>query len=706
MSENENIMPAPDGEQVLNGQTPEGEKPAKQKKRRGKVLVEKWIFFACALVSIVAVAGIVVFIFISSLPAFSEIGFGNFVFGSNWNPGAYDAAKDNAGQNFGILPMIVSSLCVTLFSLLLGGLLGVFCAIFLVFWCPAKLKKPFEQIINVFAGVPSIIYGFFGMSLIVPLFSRLAGNGYGILACSLVLMLMILPTIASMSKNALQSVPESYYEGAVALGMTKAQAVFTVMLPAAKSGVVSGLIMGMGRAIGEAMAVSLVAGNSASYPHGLFSNIRTMTTNIALEMGYATGLQRDALVATGFILLIFVLILNAVIALTKRERTAEKASAGKKRKNAEKNAATAAEQKDRNVFAVMGSAVAGAACKIGRTIAGAARKTGGFISGGAKKVKAAIIGKRGFSSPETGEFPEYVRRDAEYKKKGVFSSILMVVSFVFAAFAVICLAIIVIYMLINGLPALGTLFGTSDIEYFGNALVGTLLMIVMSLIVALPLGICAAIYLHEYAKPGSFIVKTIRLFNDTLGGMPSIVFGLFGKIFFVLALGMNYSPLAGALTMALVILPTIVRSVEESLIAVPDSLREASLALGASKFQTLYKVVLPQALPGILTATVLSIGRIVGESAALIFTLGGSVNTLPAGLVGRGSQSSTLTVWVYSLLSEMRPGNEELAYAVSVILLVLVAIIYVGLGLIESFSKKEKGTKKRKDKIKPPEVTA
>ncbi len=694
MSENENTMPAPDGEQVLNGQTPEGEKPAKQKKRRGKVLVEKWIFFACALVSIVAVAGIVVFIFISSLPAFSEIGFGNFVFGSNWNPGAYDAAKDNASQNFGILPMIVSSLCVTLFSLLLGGLLGVFCALFLVFWCPAKLKKPFEQIINVFAGVPSIIYGFFGMSLIVPLFSRLAGNGYGILACSLVLMLMILPTIASMSKNALESVPESYYEGAVALGMTKAQAVFTVMLPAAKSGVVSGLIMGMGRAIGEAMAVSLVAGNSASYPHGLFSNIRTMTTNIALEMGYATGLQRDALVATGFILLIFVLILNAVIALTKRERTAEKASAGKKR--GKKNVVgTETEQKNRNVFAVIGSA-----------IAGAARKTGGFISGGAKKVKAAIIGKRGFSSPETGEFPEYVRRDAEYKKKGVFSSILMVVSFVFAAFAVICLAIIVIYMLINGLPALGTLFGTSDIEYFGNALVGTLLMIVMSLIVALPLGICAAIYLHEYAKPGSFIVKTIRLFNDTLGGMPSIVFGLFGKIFFVLALGMNYSPLAGALTMALVILPTIVRSVEESLIAVPDSLREASLALGASKFQTLYKVVLPQALPGILTATVLSIGRIVGESAALIFTLGGSVNTLPAGLVGRGSQSSTLTVWVYSLLSEMRPGNEQLAYAVSVILLVLVAIIYVGLGLIESFSKKEKGTKKRKDKIKPPEVTA
>ena len=694
MSENENIMPAPDGEQVLNGQTPEGEKPAKQKKRRGKVLVEKWIFFACALVSIVAVAGIVVFIFISSLPAFSEIGFGNFVFGSNWNPGAYDAAKDNASQNFGILPMIVSSLCVTLFSLLLGGLLGVFCAIFLVFWCPAKLKKPFEQIINVFAGVPSIIYGFFGMSLIVPLFSRLAGNGYGILACSLVLMLMILPTIASMSKNALNSVPESYYEGAVALGMTKAQAVFTVMLPAAKSGVVSGLIMGMGRAIGEAMAVSLVAGNSASYPHGLFSNIRTMTTNIALEMGYATGLQRDALVATGFILLIFVLILNAVIALTKRERTAEKASAGKKR--GKKNVVgTETEQKNRNVFAVIGSA-----------IAGAARKTGGFISGGAKKVKAAIIGKRGFSSPETGEFPEYVRKNAEYKKKGVFSSVFMIVSFVFAAFAVICLAIIVIYMLINGLPALGTLFGTSDIEYFGNALFGTLLMIVMSLIVALPLGICAAIYLHEYAKPGSFIVKTIRLFNDTLGGMPSIVFGLFGKIFFVLALGMNYSPLAGALTMALVILPTIVRSVEESLIAVPDSLREASLALGASKFQTLYKVVLPQALPGILTATVLSIGRIVGESAALIFTLGGSVNTLPAGLVGRGSQSSTLTVWVYSLLSEMRPGNEELAYAVSVILLVLVAIIYVGLGLIESFSKKEKGTKKRKDKIKPPEVTA
>ena len=691
MSGDENIMPAQDGGQEMNGQMPEREAPAKEKKKRGKVLVEKWIFFACALVSIIAVAGIVVFIFVSSLPAFAEIGFWNFVFGTEWNPGALHDDMGNASEVFGILPMIVCSLCVTLFSLLLGGLLGVFCAIFLVYWCPKSLKKPFEQILNVFAGIPSVIYGFFGMSLIVPLFAQFTGrSGYGILACSLVLMLMILPTIASMSKNALESVPESYYEGAVALGMTKAQAVFTVMLPAAKSGVISGLIMGMGRAIGEAMAVSLVAGNSPMFPSGLFSNIRTMTTNIALEMGYATGLQRDALVATGFILLIFVLILNAVIALTKRE--------GGTKDKKEKVAATAnagANGKEPNFIV-----------RFGQSVACAARTVGGAIAGGVGKVKAAIIGKRGFSSEETGEFPEYVRKSPEYKKKGVFTSVLMVFSYIFAVFAVLCLGIIVIYMLIKGLPALGALFGADNIGHFGNALYGTLLMILLSIVVALPLGICAAVYLHEYSKPGSFIVKAIRLFNDTLGGMPSIVFGLFGKIFFVLALGMNYSPLAGALTMALVILPTIVRSVEESLIAVPDSLREASLALGASKFQTLYKVVLPQALPGILTATVLSIGRIVGESAALIFTLGGSVNTMPAGLVGRGSQSSTLTVWVYSLLSEMLPGNEELAYAVSVILLVLVAGIYIGLGFIEYFSKKEKGQKKHKEKIKPPEVTA
>lgn len=628
---------------------PETEGPAKPRRRRGKIMIEKWIFFACALLSLLAVAAIVIFIFIESLPAFGKIGVFNFIFGTYWLPSGYSVAADNASEMFGILPMIVTSLCVTLFSLLLGGVLGVFCAIFLVYWCPQKMKKTVEQLINVFAGVPSVIYGFFGLVLIVPMLARMTGTtGMGVMASTLVLMLMILPTIASMSKNALESVPESYYEGAIALGMTKAQAVFTVMVPAARTGIISGLIMGMGRSIGEAMAVRLVCGGSAAFPVGLFSNVRTMTSSIAMEMGYASGLQRNALIATGFVLLLFALGLNFAIAAVKRDKK-EKASRGVRRK--------------------------------GR---------GGAIGGGVT-AERVYVGHRLFISSAAP-------RKCEYKKKGVICAALKYFSFAVTIFTGLCLALLVGFILVNGLPNLGAVFGTSAGD-FGNALFGTVMLILLTLVIALPLGICAAIYLHEYAKPGSAIVKAIRLFNDTLGSVPSIVFGLFGNIVFVVAFGMNQCILAGALTMVLVILPTIIRSVEESLIAVPDSLREASLALGASKLQTIIKVVLPQALPGILTATVLSIGRIVGESAALIYTMGSTRAFLPQGLTGRGNASCTLTVYMYVLASEGREMN--VAYGLAAVLMFIVAAIYVGLALIEYYAKKEKGVKKCKDRIKP-----
>lgn len=675
MEGNERMMPAPDGEQEMNGQPPEREASAKEKKKKNKPLIEKWIFFACAIISIVAVAAIVVFILINSIPAFAEIGFFNFIFGTEWYPNGYSSSLGNASEVFGILPMIVCSICVTLFSLLCGGILGVCSALFVVYWCPKKMKKTVEQLINVFAGIPSVIYGFFGLVMIVPMLRSIAGNGFGIMACTLVLMLMILPTIANMSKNALESVPASYYEGAMALGMTKEQAIFTVMLPAAKSGIISGLIMGMGRAVGEAMAVALVAGGSPSFPHGLFSNIRTMTSSIALEMGYAYGLQRNALIATGLVLLVFVLILNFVISRINRDKD----SSGDKRKKVRAGAAStdAGTKGDSIVRSVAAVATANTGATIGDLMSGSITRT-----------------------------------VPEYKKKGLFSLIAKYACFVVAAFAGACLVLIVGFILINGLPNLAAVFnpgapgdlGTPHLVQFGNALFGTVVLIVLTLVIALPLGVCAAVYLHEYAKPGSKIVKAIRLFNDTLGGVPSIVFGLFGNIVFVEMMGMSQCILAGTLTMVLVILPTIIRSVEESLIAVPDSLREASLALGASKLQTIWKVVIPQALAGILTATVLSIGRIVGESAALIYTMGGSRSFLPEGLVGRGNASCTLTVYMYSLASD---GQEiGVAYGIAIILLFIVALVYVGLGLIEYFSKKEKGQKKHKEKIKPPEVTA
>lgn len=688
MSGDENIMPAQDGEQEMNGQVPDTGTPGQEKKKRNKPLIEKWIFFVCAFFAVVAVIGIIIFIIAAAVPTFAQTGFFQFIFGTVWNA---------EHEVYGILPMIVNSILVTLGAFVFGGIFGIFTAVFVVYWCPKRLKKPLEQVINVFAGIPSVIYGLFGMMLICPILARMTERafGYGIVASWIILMLMVLPTIASMSKNALESVPESYYEGAVALGMTKAQTVFTVMLPAAKSGVISGLIMGTGRAIGEAMAVMMVCGNVTSFPGAagqpfFFSNISTLTTTIAGNLPYASATTKSALMATGFVLMIFVLILNFIISFMKRDKT----QSGEKASKKVKDGVTA---ENANFFV-----------KIGHSIAGTAKYVGSAIAGGVGKVKAAIIGKRGFSSEETGEFPEYVRKSPEYKKKGVFCEILKYVSFVLTGLVIVVLIILIMFVIIKGVPniSLDFLFGTSSYSHqtMAPAFVNTIMVILLALAVALPIGICSAVYLNEYAKPGSKIVKAIRLFTDTLSGIPSIVFGLFGNMLFGSVLGLGYSLLGGSLTMALIILPTIIRSVEESLIAVPDSLREASLALGASKFQTLYKVILPQALAGILTAAVLSIGRIVGESAALLYT-SGSRMMMPRN--GYFSEGGTFAVLIYKRAMEGRTTEDQnQSYGAALVLIIFVAIIYVALGLIEYFSKKEKGQKKHKEKIKPPEVTA
>ena len=596
-----------------------------EKKASHNGMAEKWVFFACAAFSIVAVFGIIIFILVSSIPALAEIGVFNFLFGTNWNP-----TNDNleASERFGILPMLVGSLCVTFGALILGGILGVFAALFLVYWCPEKFKKPFGQIINVFAGVPSVIFGFFGMTVLVPALRVMfnTDGGSGILPSSLVLMLMILPTVASMSKNALRSVPEPYYEGALALGATKEQAIFTVMLPAARSGVISGLIMGIGRAIGETMAVIMVCGNSTSFPSGLLSSIRTLTANIALEMSYASGLHRNALIATGFVLLVFILIINLSISFLKKD------SKGSSR----------------------------------------LRKMAGVTD-----------------------------TKAEYRQKGLFSVIGKYVSYVLSAIVLISLVGILLYVIIRGVPNIGYVFGIDgSTPAIWPAFVNTFTIILISLIIAFPIGTCAAVYLNEYAKPGSKIVRAIRLFTDTLSGIPSIIFGLFGNILFVNLMGLKYSLLAGGLTMSLMILPTIVRSVEESLIAIPDSLREASLACGASKLYTLMHVILPQALAGMLTAGVLSIGRIVGESAALLFTSGSTRNFPSNWLLSPGG---TFSVMVYTFATEGRtPTDANKAYAMAFILIILVVAIYVALGLIEYFLGGERKwkTKKPKEKIK------
>ena len=271
------------------------------------------VFLVTACISILAVILICIFMFANGIPTIAEIGPANFLLGTKWKP---------LNGIFGILPMIVGSLYVTAGAILIGVPVGILSAVYLARFCSKRLYRVLKPLIDLLAGIPSIVYGFFGLVVIVPLIQQLTGgsNGKNILTASLMLGIMILPTIISVSESAIRAVPESYYEGALALGATHERSVFFAVLPAAKSGILAGVILGVGRAIGEATAVKMVAGNQPILPTSILSGVRTLTSNIVVEMGYAEGLHREALIATAVVLFVFILLINlSFSALKKKE---------------------------------------------------------------------------------------------------------------------------------------------------------------------------------------------------------------------------------------------------------------------------------------------------------------------------------------------------------------------------------------------------
>lgn len=272
------------------------------------------LFFLAACVSIAAVALICIFLFANGLPAFAKIGVFDFLLGTEWRPG---------NDVYGILPMILGSIYVTAGAILTGVPIGLLTAIYLSRFASKRMERLLKPAIDLLAGIPSVVYGFFGMMVLVPVIRYVfGGTGLSILTASLLLGIMILPTIITVSRSALDAVPESYYEGALALGASHERSVFSVVLPAARSGVLAGVILGVGRAIGETMAVIMVAGNQARIPSDILKGVRTMTANIVLEMGYAADLHREALIATAVVLFVFILLINALFAaLKRRQRT-------------------------------------------------------------------------------------------------------------------------------------------------------------------------------------------------------------------------------------------------------------------------------------------------------------------------------------------------------------------------------------------------
>lgn len=268
------------------------------------------VFLGAACASILAVALICIFLFANGLPAIAKIGPFQFLAGMKWKP---------MNEVFGIFPMIMGSIYVTAGAIIVGVPIGILCAVFMAKFCPKKLYPILKPAIELMAGIPSIVYGFFGLVVLVPAIQKITGtSGKGMLTASILLGIMILPTIIGVSESAIRAVPESYYEGALALGDTHERSVFFAVLPAAKSGITAGVILGVGRAIGETMAVIMVAGNQPVLPDSPLMGVRTLTANIVLEMGYAAGLHREALIATGVVLFVFILLINLLFSLVKR----------------------------------------------------------------------------------------------------------------------------------------------------------------------------------------------------------------------------------------------------------------------------------------------------------------------------------------------------------------------------------------------------
>ena len=584
------------------------------------------IFTVAAIICVIAVAAIFIFMLIKSIPALNKIGLFDFIFGDNWSPDRLDKYENaTLSGSYGILKMIVGTLAATVGALLIGGTLGYFTAVFIAFYCPKKLKKIFSSMVNLLAGIPSVVYGFFGIVFLLPLLANFApNNGSGLLATSLILGIMIMPTVVSLSKTSLEAVPRCYYEGATALGSTHSQAVFGTVTKAAKSGVTASLVLGIGRALGETMAVVMVAGNSVAYPDSLFNSFRVLTANIVMEMGYAGEVQQGALVATGVILLVFVLIVNLVF---------------------------------------------------------------GFIS--KKAIKGAVEGKGLFSkifkrnekTKKTTFLTKCKDKIAGFKYKIKMANIGAGAAISAGVFAGTILLLVIGFIFVKGAPHLFTnphlLFGKykfdSEQITILPSIITTLMTVGLSLLISVPIGICTAVFLNEYAKKNNFFIKIIRGAIDLLNGVPSIVYGLFGMITFVALIGGTSSILAGTLTISIMLLPTIVRSTEESLKSVQDSLREGSLALGAGKMRTIFKIVLPSALPGIMSAIILSMGRVIAESAPFIYTMGSVISATPAGYL---DSNATLAVALYRLSGEGWYVNE--AYATAVVLIILV----LGLNLL------------------------
>ena len=622
-------------------------------KAREHVIRATW--FVCAIFAVVTIFFILAFLFYDAYPAFLEIGIVPFLTGPVWDP-------TGSPPEYGIYPLIVGTLLVTFGAMLLAVPLGIASAIYLAEMAPPRVRQQVKPAIELLAGIPSVVFGFFGLVVLTD-WLRVTFNvptGECWLAGSILLGIMALPIIISVSEDAISSVPREFREGSLAVGATHWQTISRVTVPAALSGITAAVILGMGRAIGETMAVLMVTGNAAIVPSPIWnvlSPVRTLTGTIGIEMGEVSigSLHYHALFGVAVILLLITLAVN-VLATRILDRIRKKHMGG----TATRRAGTRG-KKPSSLSYLKEPPVLAAPVILTLLVAL-------FFLAALGPLAAVLV-----AAPFIAVMVLKPRLSARHTQ-AIMKSIIMA-----AVIVVLGILAIIIYDIVrNGLPAMSWEFLTqppSDLGRSGGifpAIVGTLYLVAGAILIALPIGIGAAIYLTEYTTEGR-TTRLVRTGADLLNGTPSIVFGLFGFAFLVMYLNFGVSLLAGQVTLALMVLPTIIRTTEESLKTVPQGLREGSFALGATRWQTIRRVVLPPSVPGIITGTILSIGRAAGETAPILFTaVVFSQRFLPTSVF---DPVMALPYHLYILATNV-PGADEQKYGTALVLLVLVIGLY------------------------------
>lgn len=644
--------------------------------------VMRYVLLAVSSLAVLIVLLIILFILGNSVTAIKEIGILDFLFGDVWRP---------SGGDYGALPLITGSILVTLGSMVLAVPVGIACAIYISEIAPAKLRTTLKPVVELFSAIPSVVFGFVGMMVIVPALKvlfpdqQLFSNSW--LAASIVLALMAMPTIISVSEDAIHAVPRSYREASLAMGATKWESIVKVVLPAAVSGVSAAIILGIGRAIGETMAVLMLTGNAPIIPDPLwnvYSLISTLTGTIALQLPEAiTGsVTQSALFELGVLLMIIVLAINVL---------SRHVVNSAKRRIGEGDGRPSLLFRMTGRSSIIPESVSDRLSEHRSTLMRCGMLLLAFIgvwmfaslltSDVMALVSAAVV-----VAALVGLGYVFDKVDSTSRQTVCIGGVTVVMGAV-----ILMLAIIIGHILIKGIPALSIEFLTTSPAPGGRgggiypAIIGSLELIAGTAVIAFPLGVLTGIYLNEYAKDTRF-TRIIREAIDLLNGTPSIVFGMFGMVLFVTAMGFGYSLLAGWITLAFMILPVIIRTTEEALKSVPKDLREVSRAMGATKWRTIYKVVLPAAMGGVVTGAILSIGRAAGETAPIMLTAAVISQPHLAGSIL--DPVMALPLHLYHLAMDL-PGTTELQYGTATVLLIIVLVFFVAASLIRShYSKK------------------